>query len=352
MTYDIIWQDPDRGRMITRSDRPSEATLALLSQTIWGSRATRYRIPDIGAKLARLRDPSFFVLSEDGEEVCVFVLDRCVKHLGGQACGAYHFVMASTKPGRQNQGLAGDMIEQVRRYCRATVPSPGLGFAYVEETTEFSLRLSDQIGHSVEARIPLTLFTRFRPRPDPAVGLIRADETGPLLAALEQAYADHQLTDFSEALRPDECFVRREGGRIVASAQAELLNWSVVSMPGLQGSFLLKVLPHLPGINRKLDLQDLKIVRLGNLLMQDGQEPGFFALLEACLHHYQAMIGLILLDARSPVLARLRKSGRMGVLSRALSGSAKLRIDVVGMDETMRARLCDGPLLVSAADVF
>ncbi|MCA0869976.1 hypothetical protein LCL97_04025 [Seohaeicola saemankumensis] len=352
MTRDILWQDPTGGRMVTRVDRPSQAVVDLLGQTVWGSRATRYRIPGIAAKLARLRDPSFFVLSENGEELCVFVLDKCVKRVGVHSCGAYHFVMASTKPERQNQGLAGELIEHVRRYCRETVGAPGIGFAYVEETTEFSLRLSDQIGHSVEADIPLTLFTRVFPRPDPAVGLIRPNEKCQVLAALERSYANHQLSDFEAALRPDECFVLRNGDTVLAAAQAEMLRWSVVSMPGATGAFLLNVLPRLPGLNRMLDLRDLKIVRLGNLTLQDGHETALFRLLEACLNHYQSRIGLILLDGRSPMLRRIRDHGRLGWLSHALSGSAKMRIDVVGMDDVAVTQLRDGPVLVSAADVF
>ena len=64
------------------------------------------------------------------------------------------------------------------------------------------------------------------------------------------------------------------------------------------------------------------------------------------------MVGLVLLDARSLLLQRIREHGKLGFLSGAFSGSAKLRIDVVGMDDAMLRQLRDGPLLVSAADVF
>lgn len=352
MTVETLWHDPETQRRITRSDRPSEATRSLLGNTVWGSRSTKYRILGIEAKLARLREPSFFVLSENGRELCVFVLDKCHKRVAGTPCGAYHFVMASTMPDRQNQGLAGQLIEHIRDYCVATVGQPGLGYAYVEQTTEFSLHLSDQIGHSVDADIPLTLFTRLFPRAHPHVGVMRPEETETILTRLEQTYACHELTDFDAALKPQECFVYRDGHTIIAAAQAELLRWSVQSMPGPLGKALLTVLPRVPGLNRMLDLHDLRILRLGHLCVQAGSEPALFALLETCLHHHGAKIGLIMLDARSPVLQRIRRTGRMGLLSRALNGSAKLRIDVVGMDGAQFARLRQNPVMVSAADVF
>ncbi len=352
MTPETLWADPDTGRMITHSDRPSEQTIALLEGTVWGSRATRYRILGIADKLARLRDPSYFILSEQDRELCVFVLDFCHKRLMEQNCGAWHFVMTATVPNRQNEGLAGLLIEHVRAHCVATVGKPGFGYAYVESSTEFSLKLSEQIGYTVEAAIPLTLFSRLNPRPDPAVAGLCPENVNPVLRGLETLYADHELTDFGTALRPDEYLALHQNGRIVAGAQAELLRWSVQAMPGVAGKLLLDVLPHLPGVNRLLDLRDLRIVRFGNLLVPEGSEDALFRVLETALLQHRARIGLIMLDQRSELLQRILDHGRLGLLSGALKGSAKLQIDVVGMNAPMLAHLANHPLLVSAGDVF
>ncbi|MEJ2472194.1 MAG: hypothetical protein P8Y96_13940 [Desulfuromonadales bacterium] len=196
MALKTLWKDETAQRVITRSDAPSDQTRALLRNTIWGSRALKYRIMDIDQKLRRLRDPSFMVLVEAGQELSVIVLDHCHKHVAGQICGVYHFVMASTRPERQNTGLAGFLLDHVREYCIATVGRPGLGFAYVEATTEFSLKLSDRIGSAVSADIPLTLFTRLMPHPDPNVGPLRPDEAPDVVGQLSDLYADHELLDF------------------------------------------------------------------------------------------------------------------------------------------------------------
>ena len=352
MTPDTLWADPDSGCMITRGDHPSEQTIPLLEGTVWGSRATGYRILSIADKLARLRDPSYFILSEQGRELCVFVLDFCHKRLMDQECGAWHFVMAATVPDQQNEGLAGKLIDHVRAHCVATVGTPGFGYAYVEASNVISLKLSDQIGCAVEADIPLTLFSRLNPRPDPAVAGLRPEDTNAVLAGLETLYSDHELTDFVAALRPKEYLALRQNSRIVAGAQAELLRWSVQAMPGAAGTVLLKVLPHLPGLNRLLNLHDLRIVRFGNMLVPEGAEEALFRVLETALAQHRARVGLIMLDQRSQLLHRLRDYGRLGLLSGALKGSAKLHIDVVGMNPPMLAHLANRPLLVSAGDVF
>ena len=352
MTIETVWQDAKTKRAITRSSVPSDETLNLLRSTVWGSRSMKYRIPNIENKLNRLRDPSFFVLSEKGRELCVFALDKCRKRLSGKTCDAFHFCLASTVTDRQNEGLAGILIEHVRRYCISTVGEPGLGFAYVEATTEFSLHLSDQIGHSAEADIPLTLFTRLFPKHRPNAAVVNPSQTDIVLQELERMYAGHELTDFSTSLRPEEFYVLRENGTIVAGAQVELLQWSMISMPGALGAFLVGILPLLPGSKRFLDLKDLRIVRLSNLFCSDGKELHLCELLEECLYQHKAKVGLILLDRRSPLLDCILKTGKMGFLSRAVTGSAKMRIDTLGMDDNMMSDLRERPLLVSAADVF
>lgn len=352
MTTETLWTDPASGWRVTRADTPSRATLALLSRTVWGSRASRYRILNVAEKLGRLREPSFFVLEEGGAELAVMVLDKCTKRVAGRPCGACHFAMVATVPGRRNQGLAGRLLDHVRAYCLATVGAPGFGFAYVETTTEFSLRMSDRIGHAVEADLPLMLFTRLAPRVRPGARGLRPEEADTIRTRLEALYAGHELADFDTSLRVPDYAVQEEGGRIVAGAQAEALRWSLVEVPGSAGWTLLTLWPRLPLARRVLNPADLTILRLGNLWVEDGQEVRLARLLETLLARHRARIGLILLDARSPVYARLRDRLPLGVLAGALKGSAKLRIDVVGMEDDMVQALSSRPLLVSPADVF
>ena len=349
---EILQKDPLSGQTISRSSEPSEQTLDLLKDTVWGSRDTRYRILGISEKLARLRDPSFFVLEEKGTELCVFVLDHCHKFINGTRCGAYHFVMASTREGRRDEGLATRLIDAIRPYAERTVGQPGLGFAYVEATTEITLKISEHTGHTVEADIPLQLFSRLRPRSNDCVGRIRDTERSAVLQKLESVYAGHELSDFHSSFRPEETYVYRRNGDVTASLQAELLNWQIVSMPGAYGVMLLKVMPKFPGWNSFLNLGDLKVLRFGNMCFEPDGARDVFALAEACLAMHGTRVGLIMLDKRSPVLTALQESGDFGLLSRAMKGNAKLHIDTESMPQLLLSHLQEKPLLVSPADVF
>ena len=184
------------------------------------------------------------------------------------------------------------------------------------------------------------------------MGKIRDDEHQALLSRLDRFYADHELTDFETSFRADETFVFRKGDEITASTQVEILNWSIDSMPGLLGHLLLRVLPYVPGWAGFLNLKDLKVIRFGNLFFADGAEADFFELAESCLAEHGTRVGLIMLDPRSPVLKSQKSSGDFGVLSRAMTGAAKIHIDTVSMEADLRKALAENPLFVSPADVF
>lgn len=349
---EFLWQDDQSGQAISRSTKPSDQTLELLKATVWGSRNTRYRVLGIAGKLARLRDPSFFVLSEYGTELCVFVMDHCHKDVAGTRCGGYHFVMAATLENRRDEGIATRLIDVIRPYAEQTVGRPGFGFAYIEETTEITLNISEHTGHSIEADIPLQLFSRLMPRRDERAGHIREAELQPVLQGLERLYANHELADFHSSIRPEETYVYRRDDRITASMQAELLNWEIVSMPGLFGRLLLDVAPRLPGWNNILNLRDLKVLRFGNIFFEKDLKVDLFSLAESCLAAHGARVGLIMLDSKSKVLQTLLSYGNFGLLSRALKGNVKLHIEAANMSEDLLSRLKKRPLLVSPADVF
>ena len=72
--------------------------------------------------------------------------------------------------------MSGLLIAETRKFCEETLQRPGMAFAYIEETTVFSLRISDSIGHAVQAEMPLVLFSRLNASSDDRVGIAHGGE--------------------------------------------------------------------------------------------------------------------------------------------------------------------------------
>ena len=158
--------------------------------------------------------------------------------------------------------------------------------------------------------------------------------------------------DFETSLNSEEYFVLRRQGRIVAGAQAEVLHWSVVDMPGWIGGSLVKLLPYLPVLRHMLPVQDFRFLRFGNLLVEPCHEAQLMQLLEALLARHGVRVGLIMMDQRSPVLRRIRAFGRLGPLRWAVKGATKVVADFKGVSEEDIVRIAAQPMMVSPRDVF
>jgi hypothetical protein len=351
-----VWSDPAARLALLRSEAPSAAVVDLLERTVWGSGDTRYRILDVAAKLARLTGPNYLTLEKDGQLAAVCVINRRDTRLLDRTVDSAHFVMLATEPALAGQGLAGLLAEQVSQFLRERLRSPGAAYAYIEETTEYSLRISNRIGPAIEAAMPLTVFSRLWPRDDRRAGPLTAGETdgeaAEVTARLTALYRRHLFADFADSLNPDEYHVLRAQGAIVAGVQAEPLRWSVESLPGAIGWLLLRFLQRLPLPRRLLNPADLRFVRFGNILAEPGREADAVRLMEAVLARHRVRLGLVLIDARSLVGQHLRRAGPMGLIGRAVSGSTRVVADFKGLDDTEIAGLRQAPILMSPLDVF
>jgi len=349
---ELLWRDAEADLEIRLSHEFSPDVLNLLQRTVWGSRDLRYRIRGVEGKLARMLGPHVLTLERKGALAAVCVLNRRESRLFGAPVDTFHVAMMATEPALAGQGYAGRLAERAAELCRARMGTPGATYAYIESTTEFSLRISDHLGPSYAARLPLTLFSRLWPRDDRRVDGMDEGEAEEVRARLAALYADHLFADFELSLVPAEYQVLRDGGLIVAGVQAELLNWSIESLPGVTGRLIMRLLPRLPLIRRMLDPRDLRLLRFGNLLVEPGVEADLERLMAAVLARRGVRLGLILLDERSPVCRRIRTHGRLGLLSAVVDGAAMVVVDFVGFDEAEMARIHAQPLLMSPLDVF
>jgi len=348
----LLWTDSAAGLTIRRSDTPTTAVLDLLERTVWGSRDTRYRIRDVAAKLARLTGPDFLTLEKSGTLAAVCVLNRRATRLLDRAADSAHFVMLATEPALAGQGFAGLLAGWAGDYLRRRLGQPGVAYAYIEATTEYSIRISNRIGPTLEAAMPLTVFSRLLPRDDDRVERLASGDAAEVTARLDALYRGHLFADFDASLIPADYHVLRDPKGIAAGVQAEPLSWSVESLPGATGWLIARLLPRLPLLRRCLNPADLRFLRFGNILAEPGRETEALRLMEAVLARHRVKLGLILTDTRSPVGQRILAAGRMGLLNGAVNGSTRVVAGFKGLGAAEIARLSECPVLMSPLDVF
>ena len=351
MRNEKILSNQSSGLAITLSDQPSTEMIDLLQRTVWGSQNLRYRILDVEAKLRQLVGPDYLALEIDNRLASVCVLNRRSSQLLDIGVDTFHFVMLATEPDLANQGLATQLVEQAVAFCRETLTEPGIAYAYIESTTDYSLQISESFDREYEATIPLTLFSRFRPSDDPRVTRLDSGERDAVVLRLSDLYADHLFADFTNSVIADQYHVICENGQIVAGVQTQTLSWSMESLPGRFGPLILRLIPHVP-LRYPINPANLHFLRFSNLLVEPGNEHHLVRLLEAMLARYEASVGLMLLDERSDVFKRLKEQGQSGLLRYAFKGNATAVCGCHGLSNAQVDQLRQHPMLMSPLDIF
>jgi hypothetical protein len=347
-----LWIDDASGLVIKQTSEPSPDVVGLLERTVWGSRGLLYRIRDVGSKLRRLSDPYVFSVEKNRTLAGVCILNRKSTLLLGARYDAFHFVMIATDDALKGQGLANLLSEHIRRFCEKELRAPGVAYAYIESTTDYSIRISERVGHAFESHVPLTIFSRFFPKDDRRVRRMQESEAQGISDSLFRLYENHGFLDFENSLVPDEYYVLSHNGRVMAGAQAEVLHWSIVRMPGWIGSFIVNGLPRIPVLRRLLCAEDFYFLRFGNVLVRPGHEAELIALLEALLARNKVRVSLILMDRRSPVYQRIKAFRKLGLMNSAFTGATKVVADFKGVAEEDIVLICDQPVVVSPLDVI
>jgi hypothetical protein len=352
MSEETIWTDAAADLSIRLARRPAPEVLDLLQRTVWGGGKLRYRILDIPETLRRMSDPHFLTLRRGADLVAICVLNRRVTRLLGKPCDSFHFAMLATEPRFAGQRYASLLADHAGAFCHDTLPAPGVAYAFVEATTKGTVSISNHFAPPFEAMLPLTVFSRFRPKDDAHAGALTEHEEEDVIRRLSTLYQGHAFDDFDSSLIPDDYSVLRNQGEVVAGAQAEELTWSVEELPGLSGKLILTLPRYLPPLRRILNPANLRFLRFSNLLVEPGREPDLIRLMEAMLHRRKAPLGLILMDERSPVYQRIKAHDRFGLLARAVRGATKMVGDFRSVPEADIARIRDRPALMSPMDVF
>jgi GNAT superfamily N-acetyltransferase len=345
----IIYEDPSRGLTMRVDEGYSDAFVALLGRTVWGTEGLRYRNPDVRQELQRI--PRFHMIRLLRGEALVgaYGLAEKVVSAGRVQVPALHRTYLAVDQRYQGQGYGKLLVTQVKRHFLDEADDPVMLYGYIEAENSRSLGPSRKAGYRPIGAFESVLFSRFRPRPHPAIE--RPGDEGEVRALLEEEYAGFALCDLDHSLIRSEYYVLRRGRTIVAGLQAHRVRYEVVSLAGWYGRLVLRAMPRTPYLRRLLPGGVLDYVSVSNIHCPAGYEGDFLALLEGVLAANDLHVAIALLDRTSPVLARLRATGKLGVLSRlGVNSLAYVMAGFHQVAEEVVDAFVERPLLISPLD--
>lgn len=346
-----LYHDQRRQVSIQATGAATLEMVSFLEGTVWGTSGVLYVKQNLASTLRRLPSPIYFSLRENGRLAALGVCLKKTIQVGTRTYAAIYPAALAVDPNRRGQGYGRLMVETTRPYLLQKLGPLGLFYGFVETGNTRSLSLFSQVSQTL-GLFYTQIFCRFFPRDHQRVSPAREQEREDLLAGLHDLYADHALLDFSHSFRPDQYFVLRDQGEVVAGVQAEVWQWSLRRLPGPLGFLLVRVLPRFPFLRRWFNAEQLRFLKLGNLYARVGREAEVFTLVEALLARHRVHFALAYQDRRSPVYQRLARAGDFGFLQDNLELKAHVMADFVGLREEEIADFFHRPLFLSPLDAL
>jgi GNAT superfamily N-acetyltransferase len=346
---EVIYEDASRGLVMRVDEGYSDAFVELLGRTVWGTEGLRYRNPGVAQELQRIPRLHMIRLLRGEALIGVYGLAEKVVSAARVQVPALHRMYLAVDQPYLGQGYGKLLVTQVKRHFLDEADGPVMLYGYIEAENSRSLGPSRKAGYRPIGSFESVLFSRFRPRPQP--GIERPEDDAELRPLLEEQYAGFALCDLAQSLIPSEYYVLRRGGAIAAGLQAHRVRYEVVSLAGWYGRLLLRVVPRTPYLQRLLPGGVLDYLSVGHVYCPAGHEGDLVRLLEGVLARNHAHVAIAFLDRASPMLARLRATGKLGALSRlGVDSVAYVMAGFHGITEDVVDAFVQRPLLISPLD--
>jgi len=310
----LIFEDKKRRLIMQRSSNYTPQFVEFLQRIVWGSGGVQYTMHDVANTLTGLKNPQFFSLMEEDKLVAVSTLNHKTLCLCGKTYPAFYSYGIAVDPSKRGLGYGTLLAEQRLHYGISHLGKKGIFYGYIEASNTASIKTITKAGSKSIGQYHVLFLSRLHPRDDYRLQNLSGIIKEQMVQLLGKQYENHALTDFGQSVKVEDYYIIKQGGEICAGLQCERHQLTIKHMPGVSGLILVKVLPSIPILRCLLPDRNLHFLTFGNIYFKNGMEEEIFSLMEALLARHQVNFAMIYMDKRSPVLQRLAKVGKFGIL--------------------------------------
>jgi Acetyltransferase (GNAT) family len=294
---------------------PNNDAIKLLKKSIYGTNGPKYIHTGQEVKVADLKNALFFRLIKDENTIGFYCLcKRIISSNQGTYDGFYgrYLVVDSSFQGKKYGNLLKNIAVE---YVEKNEEKPLSFYSYIEENNVKSLNISKREGFTSIATLKTTLFTRISPKVNERLEQIKSEEVDNFKVILQQYFSNYSLLNLENINYQNNYFIIRHQGEIVASLQANPVEWKIVEMEGFSGKILMNVLPHLPVLKKIFNPNAYKFLAIEGVYLKVGFEHELYPLIEGVLNHFSIYSALFQLDSKDFLIEIFNKNGNLGILN-------------------------------------
>jgi hypothetical protein len=224
-------------------------------------------------------------------------------------------------------------------------------YAFVESMNERSKNLVTQAGYEYIRSFLTVAFSRFSPKPDGRVSLLKIEEKPLMESLLKRFYSGYSFFSTDYSFYGDRYYVLRERSEIIAGVCAIPSVYKVYDLPGIWGWVMMKFLPKLPYFRRLFRPGEFRYLVFDAIYCKKGSEALLGNLFESACAAEGFNTGLTWLDDHSELYDKMRTIVRMGALNRMLNAKPGLVYSrFINLTEEDKEAFYNAPAYISGFD--
>lgn len=311
-------------RLIQHATVAPQSVIDLLKSTVIGTEGSLYQLLDTENKIHQLDQPNFYFIERNNKAIAnITICQRSITCKGIINEGLYLryfafdpiFQGGTAKRKERNSILDKELnkifdsgnLNETTNEIKSTI-----FWAYIDPQNLKSFNMNERFNFETIGAFKTIAFSRFFPKKISGVERIKKtarledrENQAEVLRLINDFYKEYAFVFDAQLFRNDNFFVYKVNGEIVAGVQANPSNFKLVSLPGLFGKLMLKVVPFVPLLRRIINPKRHKFLATEALFWKPGHEDKLSDFLSGVLAETQHHSLLIWEDVNANKISKL-----------------------------------------------
>lgn len=310
---------------LVSSDTISENLLELLSGLELGTNGAKYVHLDIEERIKEADHPLSFSLERNNRLIAnITFCARETSYYLRYFAFRRSFQSLSIKKFSTNR-KSSQLEKEISQVFQGLISNkPSFPFyAYIDYDNDRSRLFSERFGFENYSDIVSRTYSRINPKKNQNISLI--DDWEAISGEIKDAYGADEFYHEAHIKKGPYLVLKNDKGVMIACAKFSKVHWRIISLPGRYGSFLVKILPFIPFLNRLIKPKDHFFLVPDVVLTKNNSSEDIETLFDSALDLFKVNSLIWFIDPNKPIYKEQSKRIKWGILDKIL-GEKKVAV--------------------------
>ena len=310
---------------LVSSDTISENLLELLSGVELGTNGAKYVHLDIEERIKEADHPLSFSLERNNRLIAnITFCARETSYYLRYFAFSRSFQSLSNKKFSTNRKTS-QLEKEISQVFQGLISNkPSFPFyAYIDYDNDRSRLFSERFGFENYSDIVSRTYSRINPKKNQNISLI--DDWEAISGEIKDAYGSDEFYHEAHIKKGPYLVLKNDKGVMIACAKFSKVHWRIISLPGRYGSFLVKIIPFIPFLNRLIKPKNHFFLVPDVVLTKSNSSEDIETLFDSALDLFKVNSLIWFIDPNKPIYKEQSKRIKWGILDKIL-GEKKVAV--------------------------